>query len=115
MPPFCSAALCKDMGTLLSELRITRAYMRLLFVPPNEDGTKTVSLARIGNYEVLLVELSQSRFVDGAPLWLELYAHDLNAVIDSYRCTDVEEAASAAEQLISCAKVLQDAASGQKR
>jgi len=75
--------LRKDVTTLLSELAITRAYMRLLFASPNEDGLKTVSLARIGKYEVLLAESARPWLADSPPLWLQLYAHDIDAAIDS--------------------------------
>ena len=77
------AVLRKDVTTLLSELAITRAYMRLLFASPNEDGLKTVSLARIGKYEVLLAESARPWLADSPPLWLQLYAHDIDAAIDS--------------------------------
>jgi len=93
---------------LLSELRITRAYMRLLFIAPDKHGSKTVSLARIGNYEVSLVEFAQLWLADFPPLWLELYAHDIAAAIDSCRCHDFVEMVSVAKLLILRAKALND-------
>lgn len=102
------AVLYEDLGMLLSELRITRAYMRLLFIAPDEHGSKTVSLARIGNYEVSLVEFAQLWLADFPPLWLELYAHDIAAAIDSCRCHDFEEMVSVAKLLILRAKALND-------
>ena len=108
----------KDVTTLLSELAITRAYVRLLFASPNEDGSKTVSLARIGKYEVLLVEFAQPWLADSPPLWLELHAHDIDAAIDSSCCQDFDEVVSVAKQLILRAKDLNDAtqaANGHKR
>jgi len=59
--------LRKDVITVLSELAITQAYMRLLFASPNEDGSKMVSLARIGKYEVLLAAFAQ-RWAGRLPL-----------------------------------------------
>jgi hypothetical protein len=100
--------LRKDVTTLLSELTITRAYVRLFFASPNEDGSKTVSLARIGKYEVLLVEFAQPWLADSPPLWLELYAHDIDAAIDSCCCQDFEEMVYAAKQLILHAKEMND-------
>ena len=102
------AALRKDVTTLLSDLIITRAYMRLLFASPNEDGSKTVSIVRSGNYEVLLIEFAQPWLADSPPVWLELYAHDIDAAIDSCRCQDFEEMVSAAKQLILRAKDLSE-------
>jgi len=112
------AVLRKDVTTLLSDLIVTRAYMQLLFASPNEDGLKTVSLARAGNYEVLLVEFAQARLAGSPPVWLELYAHDIDAAIDSCCCRDFEEMVSAAKQLILRAKELSkesQAASGPEK
>jgi len=103
------AVLCKEMSTLLSELQITRAYMRLLFAAPDKDGSKTVSLTRIGQYEVQLVEFVQPWLADSPRLWLELYAHNIDATIDSCWCEDFDEVVSAARQLILRAKALNDA------
>ena len=108
----------ENLSVLLSELRITRAYMRLLFIAPDKDGSKTVSLARIGNYEVLLVEFAQLWLADFPPLWLELHAHDIDAAIDSCRCHGFEELVSVAKLLILRAKAHNDeyqATSGHNR
>jgi hypothetical protein len=83
--------------------------MRLLFAAPDKDGSKTVSLARIGQYEVLLVEFVQPWLADSPRLWLELYAHNIDAMIDSCWCEDIDEVVSAAKQLILRAKALNDA------
>ena len=108
--PQPGAVLCKDLRTLLSELRVSRAYMRLFFARPKEDGSKTVSIARIGNFEVLLVDFSEAWLVDGTPLWLELYGHDIDAAIDSCYCPDFEAAVNSAKELIARAKALHQAA-----
>jgi hypothetical protein len=102
------AVLSEDLSMLLSEPRITRAYMRLLLIAPDKDGSKTVSLARIGNYEVLMVEFAQFWLADFPPLWLELYAHDIDAAIDSCRCHDLEEMVGVAKLLILRAKAHND-------
>jgi hypothetical protein len=100
--------LRKDVTTLLSELTIARAYIRLLFASPKKDGSKTVSLVRAGKYEVLLVEFAQPWLADSAPVWLELHAHDIDAAIDSCCCHDLEEMVSAAKELILRAKDLSE-------
>ncbi len=91
-----------------SELRVTRAYIRLFLVPEGKDGARTVSLARIGNYEVRFVELSQTGFSDEPPLWMELYAHDVQLVVDSCSFHELEEAVIAADHLIAQAKSLNE-------
>jgi hypothetical protein len=115
--PQLGAVLRKDVTTPLSELTITRAYMQLLFVSPNQDGSKSISLARAGQYEVLLIEFARPWLADSPPVWLELYAHDIDAAIDSCCCYDFEEMVGAARHLIVRAKELSDqsqAASGPK-
>jgi len=92
--------VCKTSGNSFTELRVTRAYIRLFFLPEDKNGARTASLARTGNYEVRLVELSQTGSAEEPPLWMELYARDIQSTIDSCSCADLEEAVAAADQLI---------------
>ena len=91
-------------------LRVTQAYVRLFFVPESEDGARTISLARLGNYEVRLVELVQSDGACDPPLWVELYDRNIPGSIDSCSASDLEEMVCAAEQLLSEAKQLREGA-----
>jgi len=91
-------------------LRVTQAYVRLFFVPESEDGARTISLARFGNYEVRLVELVQSDGACDPPLWVELYDRNTPGSIDSCSASDLEEMVCAAEQLLSEAKQLSEGA-----
>ena len=91
-------------------LRVTQAYVRLFFVPESEDGARTISLARFGNYEVRLVELVQSDGACDPPLWVELYDRNIPGSIDSCGASDLEEMVCAAEQLLSEAKQLREGA-----
>jgi hypothetical protein len=89
------------------ERRLARAYVLLLLVPPDEDGSRRILLGRYGHYDVRLVELAREN-PDGAAetLWMELYAHDRQAVIDSCGRDGIEDAAIAAEGLITQARQL---------
>jgi hypothetical protein len=98
--------LSETLGKLCIELRIARAYMRLAFVSKREDGAKTVSLGRFGNYEVLLVEFAQGNATNEMQLWIELYDHNMQHGLDSCSCTDIEEATIAARELILRARQL---------
>jgi hypothetical protein len=93
-------------GDSASDQRVARAYIRLLLAPKGQDGSKTVSLARFGQYEVRLVELSQIDSADAALFWMELYAHDVQLAVDSCGCHELEEAVIAAEELVSQARRL---------
>ncbi len=80
--------------------------MRLAFVSQRGDGSKTISLGRFGSYEVLLVEFARGNATNDMQLWIELYDHELQHGLDSCSCTDIEEAAIAARELISGARQL---------
>jgi hypothetical protein len=100
--------VCKTSGNKVSELRITQAYIRLLLAPEIKDGEKTVSLARIGSYEIRLVEVPGPSTPDAPPLWMELYDHDAESTIDSCSCQEIEEAMAAAEYLVSQARCINE-------
>ena len=86
--------------------RLTRGYVQICVTPPDANGTKIVSLARFGYYDVRLVEFAPTKPADHTPMWLELYSHQTQCAIDSCRCYDLETAVQAAEGLISQAKKL---------
>ena len=92
----------------LSEFRIAQAYIRLLLSSDGKDGNKMASLARVGDYEVRLIEFSQAGSADAPPMWMELYAHHLKLSIDSCSCHEIEEAAGAAEYLFSQAECMHE-------
>ena len=82
-----------------SKLRITRAYIKLLCIP--EGVVKMVSLARLGNYEVRMLENSQNDS-DAAPLFsIELFDHDAQSPVDSCICYGIDEGAAALRDFIS--------------
>src|SRR5262245_58127324 len=90
----------KTVCCTLNEARLIRAYLAL-FLVPWEDGARSVRLARFGAYEVRLVEFAHDYLSgDGFPLWLELFAHDIQLSIDSRGCDEFEEAVSAADDLM---------------
>jgi hypothetical protein len=89
----------------LTEARLVRAYLAL-FLLPWEDGMRSIRLARFGAYEVRIVEFAQDLAGEAFPLWLELYAHDVQASIDSCGCGAFEDAVGAADELLEHASAL---------
>ena len=76
-----------------------RAYIKLLCVP--KGATKIVSLTRVGNYEVRMMESSE-RGCDAAPLFsIELFDHDEQSPVDSCICYSLDEGAAALQDFIS--------------
>jgi hypothetical protein len=91
--------MCEATDIEFSKLRISRAYIKLLCIP--EGTEKIVSLARIGNYEVRMLESSQSDS-SVVPLFsIELFDHDIQSPIDVCRCCGVEEGAAVFRDFIS--------------
>jgi hypothetical protein len=86
--------------------RLEQAYVALMLAPESEDGSRTVSLARFGEFEVRLVEIHHYTATDVSSLWTELYRHGIQSSLDSYRCEDLEGVEAAADQFTSRARVL---------
>jgi hypothetical protein len=85
---------------------LARAYLKLLSMPFNQNNSRMVLLARHGDYEVRLFELSHHR-VDGIPsLWIEVYDTTREVTVDSSGCGEIGAAALAADGLVAQAKVL---------
>jgi hypothetical protein len=97
--------LRKTMCCTLTEARLVRAYLTL-FLVPWVDGGRAVRLARFGSYEVRLVELAHDPSTESCPLWLELYAHDIQTSIDSCGCDAFDDAVNVADDLIAHAREL---------
>lgn len=93
---------------MLRELRIARAYVKLLCIP-EDSSEKSVSLACIGNCDIRIFEGAQVTS-DGVPLfWLELFDHGAKMSIDSFSCHEIEDAVVVFEDLISQANNLKEA------
>ena len=91
-----------------SELRIARAYVKLLCIPEGSSEA-SVSLAWIGNCEIRIFEGSQANS-DGMQLfWLELLDHGAKTSVDSFRCQEIEDAVVVFEEFISQAGRLNEA------
>jgi hypothetical protein len=82
---------------------LMRAYLALHLVPRREDGARDVPVARLGDYEVRLVEAAPDR----EELSLELHDHIRRVVVDSVHCDDLEVAEVFSEEMILWAHELQ--------
>jgi hypothetical protein len=83
------------------EAIVMQAYVELALVPWDGARSRAVSLATLGNYEVRLREMLSVEGCDRSQLWIELYARDARAAIDSCGCDDIEAATVAFETLVS--------------
>jgi hypothetical protein len=91
--------VCNIPDINVSKLRIARAYVKLLCLP--EDAVKMVSLARIGSYEVRMLEGSKAHKVDGPLFLIELFDQDAQSLVDSRICCSIDEGVAAFQTFIS--------------
>jgi hypothetical protein len=75
-----------------SQLRISRAYLKLLSIPENVSGARVISLERIGSYQIRMFEPAQIDSADGPLFWLELFDGEGQSSVDSCSCHAIEEA-----------------------
>jgi hypothetical protein len=81
-------APCRDTV----EQQIIRAYVRLMFEPKQDDGSRTITIMRVGSLEVRLTEHHQDYDLPTfPPLWVELYSHMSNSVISYCGCYEFDE------------------------
>jgi hypothetical protein len=89
--------------------RVTESYASL-FLPSKHDGdSRHAAIARIGAFEVRLLEMPSVHSPEEASLWVELYDLDLRLGVDSYKCSHLDEAIDAAHVLMIRAKLLNGA------
>lgn len=64
------------------EQQIVRAYVQLVFAHDQKNGSRTITIMRVGTLEVRLTELCQNYDVPTfPPLWVELYCWASGSVV----------------------------------
>ena len=75
------------------EEQIIRAYIRLVFAQDQTNGTRTITILRVGSLEARLTELCQDFDLPTfPPLWVELYCHTRKSVLASCNGYEFDEA-----------------------
>ena len=86
--------------------RVTESYLGRFHTPKRDDGPRHAAIARIGTFEIRLVEIPSVNSSEGMGLWVELYDRDIQLGVDSCKCSDFDEAVDAAHFMIAQAKLL---------
>ena len=81
--------------------RVTESYASLFLTSRRDDGSRYAAIARIGAFEVRLIEMASGNSPEEATLWIELYDRCLRVGIDSYKCNDLDEVIDTAQLLMS--------------
>jgi hypothetical protein len=64
------------------EEQIIRAYVRLVFAQDQKNGSRTITILRVGNLEVRMTELCQNYDLPTfPPLWVEHYCRASRSVV----------------------------------
>jgi hypothetical protein len=84
--------------------RVTETYASLFLTPKQADGSRYSAIARIGAFEVRLLELPSVNSPEELELWVELYDRNLRVGVDSYKCSDLDETIDAAQFLTAQAR-----------
>jgi hypothetical protein len=82
----------KTSDNNLDQLRVTQAYVWLLSV--SRDGSKpgTVSLGKIGNFEIRMFAGYPIERDGATPVWIELHDAAGQTTVDSCICHEIEDA-----------------------
>src|SRR5262245_57282829 len=90
--------------------RVTESYASLFLTSKHEGDSRHAAIARIGAFEVRLLEMPSVNSPEEASLWVELYDLELRLGVDSCKCNDLHEAIDAAHLLMIKAKLLNNGA-----
>jgi hypothetical protein len=91
---------CNTSERTLTELRISRAYVKLSCIPENSSET-SVSLVSIGSCEIRMFRGPEVDF-DGGPLfWLELFDHSTRTSVDGGSCHRIKDAVPLFDDFVS--------------
>ena len=90
--------------------RVTESYASLFLTSKHDHGSRHAAIARIGAFEVRLLEMPSVNSPEEASLWVELYDRDLRVGVDSNKCSDLDEAIDAAYLLMAHATRLSNEA-----
>jgi len=88
--------------------RVTESYASLFLTSRRDDGSRYAAIARIGAFEVRLIEMASDD--SQATLWVELFDRCLRVGIDSYKCNDLDEVIDTAQLLMTHATRLNNEA-----
>ena len=79
---------CRDFV----EQEIIRAYVRLVFTPEQGNGSRTITIMRVGSIDVRLTEHHQNYDLPTfPPLWVELYSSESSSIIAYCGCYEFDE------------------------
>jgi hypothetical protein len=96
--------MCTNSSRASGRLRVTQAYIALSGIPGCHPAPKTVSLERVGDYEIRMFSGAPPRSDDAPLLWMELFDHAAQSSLDSASFREIHDALSAFDIFVAQAK-----------
>jgi hypothetical protein len=106
MTIFRDITMCTKSSQASDRLRVTQAYIALSGIPGGNSAPRTISVVRVGGYEIRMFSSFPARSGDTPLLWMELFDHDAQRSLDSCRVREIDDALSAFDVLVSQARKL---------
>ena len=108
---YCRCKTGRQHGqTKMIATRVTESYASFFLTSERDNGSRQAAIARIGAFELRLLEMPSVNSPEEASLWVELYDLELRLGVDSCKCRDLDEAIDAAHLLMIKAKLLNNEA-----
>ena len=96
--------MCTKSSRVSGRLRVTQAYIALSDIPGSSPTPRTISVERIGTYEVRMFNGAPVNSGDAPLLWMELFDHDAQRSLDSCSLREIDDALSAFDELLARAR-----------
>ena len=93
--------MCMKSRRTSGRLRVTQAYIALSGIPGCDPAPRTLTVERIGAYEIRMFRVASIRSGDATLLWMELFDHVTRRSLNSCSFREIEEALSAFDTLSS--------------
>ena len=90
--------------------RVIESYASLFLTSKHDNGSRCTAIARIGAFEIRLIEMASVDLPEEANLWVELYDRGLRVGVDSCKCSDLDEMIDTAQLLVAQATQLDNEA-----
>ena len=96
--------MCTKLSRTSGRFRTTQAFIALSIIPEGGVASKTISIARIGGYEIRMFSGLPS-WPGGVPLiWIELFDHGARLSLDSCGCHEIDDAMAGFDALVAQAE-----------
>jgi hypothetical protein len=90
----------------LGALRVTLAYIKLLSIPEEYPGSRTILVFQTETYEIRIFRLPKEDSNCEPAIWMGLFDRGTQFPVDSGRCRAVENALAVFEEFVAQIKSL---------